>query len=135
MARKQPSRKPGQSAGLKKVSDGFTAFVVDQLAGCGAITARRMFGGVGVYAGDLFFAVLAGDVLYLKVDDSNRRDFEAAGMGPFRPYGDARETMQYYEVPAAVLEDADELVRWARKAIRAAERKRADGGSRRRSAR
>ena len=106
------------------VSDTFTAFVVDQLDGCGAIVTKRMFGGVGVYAGDLFFALLDNDVLYLKVGDSNRGDFESMGMGPFRPYGDGGETMQYYEVPVAVLEDAGELERWARKAIRVAEAKR-----------
>ena len=106
------------------VSENFTAFVVDQLEACGPIVTKRMFGGVGVYAGDLFFALLDNDVLYLKVDDSNRGDFEAAGTGPFRPYGDGGETMQYYEVPVAVLEDAGELERWARKAIRVAELKR-----------
>jgi DNA transformation protein len=109
---------------VKRVTEGFIEFVADQLAGCGTITPKRMFGGVGLYAGDVFFAVLAGDLLYLKVDDSNRGDFEAAGAGPFKPYGEAGETMQYYEVPVAVLEDADELARWARKAIRVAELKR-----------
>jgi DNA transformation protein and related proteins len=99
------------------VSDGFVQFVVDQLSDCGVILPKRMFGGVGLYAGDLFFAILANDVLYLKVDGSNRGDFEAAGQGPFRPYGDDRETMQYYQVPPEVLEDPDELARWARKAI------------------
>ncbi len=99
------------------VSDGFIEFVVDQLAGCGTITARRMFGGVGIYADELFFALLGADRLYLKVDDTNRADFEAIGMGPFRPYGDDTEVMQYYEVPVGVLEDADELVRWGRKAL------------------
>ena len=99
------------------VSDSFTEFVVDQLAGCGTITARRMFGGVGIYAGELFFAILDADRLYLKVDDSNRGDFDAVGTGPFRPYGDDTEVMQYYEVPVGILEDADELVRWGRKAL------------------
>ena len=99
------------------VSDGFIEFVVDQLAGCGTITAKRMFGGVGIYADELFFALLGADRLYLKVDDTNRADFEAVGMGPFRPYGDDTEVMQYYEVPVGILEDADELVRWGRKAL------------------
>ncbi len=99
------------------VTDGFIEFVIDQLAAVGPVTSKRMFGGAGLYAGDVFFAILAGDRLYLKVDDFNRGDFEAAGMGPFRPYGDDSEVMQYYEVPLAVLEDADELVRWARKAV------------------
>jgi DNA transformation protein len=106
------------------VTDSFIAFVVDQLAGCGAITTKRMFGGVGVYAGDVFFALIAADLFYLKVDESNRGDFEAAGTGPFKPYADDREIFQYYEVPLVVLEDADELARWARKAIRVAELKR-----------
>ncbi len=107
------------------VTDNFIAFVVDQLDACGPIVTRRMFGGVGVYAGDLFFALLSEDVLYLKVDESNRGDFEAAGMGPFMPYGDGGEIMQYYEVPLAVLEDANELAQWARKALAVAEAKRA----------
>jgi DNA transformation protein len=107
------------------VSDSFMAFVTDQLAGCGEIVTRRMFGGAGIYCGDLFFAILSGDRLYLKVDDRNRGDFETAGKGPFQPYGDDRETMQYYEVPLAVLENADELVRWAHKALAVAAAKRA----------
>lgn len=107
------------------VTDRFIEFVVDQLDACGAITSKRMFGGVGIYAADLFFALLDDDVLYLKVDDSNRADFEAAGMGPFRPYGPGGEVMQYYEVPAGVLEDATELGRWAAKAIAVARAKKA----------
>jgi len=99
------------------VTPGFTDFVVEQLDGCGPITTKRMFGGVGIYSGDVFFAIIADDVLYLKVDDSNRKDFVRAGSGPFRPYGDERETMGYYNVPVSVFEDADELARWGRKSI------------------
>jgi DNA transformation protein len=105
------------------VSQGFTDFVVEQLEGCGVISTKRMFGGVGIYCGELFFALIDDDVLYLKVDDVNRPDFVRAGSGPFRPYGDDRESMQYYAVPAAVLEDAGELEKWGRKAIAAAQRK------------
>ena len=82
-----------------------------------------MFGGVGIYSGDLFFALLANDTLYLKVDDSNRPDFEARGMGPFLPFGDERDKMQYYEVPADLLEDPDALRPWAEKAIAVAAKK------------
>ena len=117
------------------VSQGFTDFVVEQLEGCGVISTRRMFGGVGIYCGDTFFALIDNDVLYLKVDDVNRPDFERAGSGPFKPYGDDRETMQYYAVPAAVLEDAGELAKWGRKAIDAAQRKKATSRKTRRSPR
>lgn len=88
------------------------------------IRARNMFGGVGIYAGDHFFALVDDDVLYLKADDTNRPDFERAGMGPFRPFGDGGEVMQYYEVPADVLEGGDELAAWVEKAIDVARRAR-----------
>ena len=105
------------------VSQGFTDFVVEQLEGCGVIGTKRMFGGVGLYCGDTFFAIIDNDVLYLKVDEITRPDFERAGSAPFRPYGDNRTTMQYYAVPTGVLEDAGELTTWGRKAIEAAKRK------------
>ena len=105
------------------VSKGFTDFVVEQLEGCGVISTKRMFGGVGIYCGETFFALIDNDILYLKVDDVTRPDFEALGSQPFRPYGDDRETMQYYNVPASILEDAAELTKWGRKALAAAERK------------
>ena len=98
------------------VSDGFRTFVLDQLEDLGGVHARAMFGGVGLYANDLFFGLIDNDTLYLKVDDTNRDDFLAAGMSAFKPYPDKPETMSYYQVPADVLEDANALVAWARSA-------------------
>jgi DNA transformation protein len=99
------------------VTPGFASFVVEQLDGCGPITTKRMFGGVGIYSVDVFFAIIDNDILYLKTDDSNRKDFERAGCGPFRPTGEGGETMMYYGVPVSVLEDADALAAWGKKAI------------------
>ena len=107
-----------------RVTDGFRAFVLEQLAGVKAVRARAMFGGVGLYAGDVFFGILAADTLYLKVDDSNRSRYEAAGMTPFKPYADRAMAMPYYQVPAHVIEDGDELAVWARASVRVAERAR-----------
>ncbi len=90
-----------------------------------------MFGGVGIYAGELFFALIADDTLYFKVDESNRADFEARRMGPFQPYGDSGETMGYYQVPAELLEDPEALRPWAEKAIAVAGRKRVKRARRR----
>lgn len=103
------------------VTPGYRRFVLDQLEPYFAMTAKNMFGGVGLYADGYFFALIAHDRLYFKVDDSNRADFEAAAMGPFRPYDDDR-AMQYYEVPIEVLEDGDRLRPWAEKAIAVAQR-------------
>jgi TfoX/Sxy family transcriptional regulator of competence genes len=61
-------------------------------------------------------------VLYLKVDDSNRRDYERAKLPPFKPYPDRSGTMQYFAVPIDVLENADELAEWARKSVNVARR-------------
>jgi DNA transformation protein len=99
------------------VSPRFVEFVIDQLEGCGPILTKRMFGAVGVYSGDIFFAIVDDDTLYLKVDDTTRPDFERAGCRPFRPYGDDRQSIQYYDVAVAVLEDASELTKWGRRAI------------------
>jgi DNA transformation protein and related proteins len=108
------------------VSEGFRTFVLEQLARTTpGLRARNMFGGVGLYAGDLFFALMDDDVLYFKVDDTNRPQFEELGMRPFRPGGEGGEVMQYYEVPGDVLEDAEALAPWAAAAVDAARRARA----------
>lgn len=100
------------------VSPSFRAFVLDQLGRVATdIRARSMFGGVGIYSAELFFGLIDDDTLYLKVDDSNRPDFVAAGMGPFRPFGEEGEVMQYYEVPAELLEGGEDLALWVAKAI------------------
>jgi DNA transformation protein len=104
------------------VSDDYLVFVQDQLGGLGEIRVKRMFGGAGLYLDGMFFAIVADDVLYFKVDDSNRADYEAEDMGPFRPFGGDTE-MSYYEVPADVLEDPDELRAWVGKAVEVAGRK------------
>src|ERR1700687_1932035 len=98
------------------VTADFLSFVLDQLAGLGSVIPRRMFGGVGLYHEERFFGLIAADTLYLKVDDSNRGDYEARGMGRFRPYPNKPQlSMTYYEVPADTLEDAEECIAWARK--------------------
>lgn len=107
------------------VSAGFREFVLEQLARTmPGLRARSMFGGVGLYAGDLFFALMDDDVLYFKVDDTNRSRFASRGMGPFRPGGAGGEVMQYYEVPADVLEDAETLAPWVEEAVDVARRAR-----------
>jgi DNA transformation protein len=105
------------------VSASVRAFVLDQLGRIvPRIRGRSMFGGVGIYASEHFFALIADDTLYLKVDDSNRADYVARGIGPFRPYGVRGETMGYYPVPADLLDDAEALRPWVEKAIAVARR-------------
>ena len=107
--------------GSLRVSDAFRAFVLDQLQELGDVVPKSMFGGVGLYCRGVFFGLMARDVLYLKVDDTTRPDYERAGSKAFKPYAHRSGTMQYYAVPVEVLESPLDLVAWARKAVRAAE--------------
>jgi DNA transformation protein len=105
------------------VSPEYREFALEQLGRVAPVTSRAMFGGVGVYSGGFFFALLDDDTLYLKVDDTNRPDFEAAGMGPFRPFEGAG-AMQYYQLPPDLLEDAERLRPWIDRAVDVARRSR-----------
>lgn len=118
MPRRAPSRASKGSFKPMAVSEEFRAFVLEQLADIESVLARSMFGGVGLYSAGVFFGILAANTLYLKVDDSNRAQYEAEGMSALRPYADKPMTMSYYQVPVRVLEDADELTTWVQGSIR-----------------
>jgi len=100
------------------VGAAFLQYVLEQLQRTGRVAPRRMFGGVGLYCDGVFFGLIDDDTLYLKVDDSTRPEYEARGAKPFRPFRDRPETSTtYFTVPADVLDDAEELVSWARRAV------------------
>ncbi|HET9151410.1 MAG TPA: TfoX/Sxy family protein [Gemmatimonadales bacterium] len=100
------------------VSPSYRTFVLEQLGRVApGIRARSMFGGVGIYSDALFFALMD------KVDDTNRPDYVAVGMGPFRPFGPDGEVMQYYQVPEELLEDVETLELWVGKAVEVARRR------------
>jgi DNA transformation protein len=119
------------------VTDSFRDFVVEQLERCApGIRAKRMFGAVGIYSGESFFAVISDDRVYFKVDDQTRPGYEAEGMGPARLGTEPNQmVLSYYEVPLGALEAPDELRRWVRDAIAAAARAAAKRGRRRRDTR
>ena len=83
------------------------------------IQTKAMFGGVGIYTDGLFFALIAEDKLYFKVDESNKTDFEKRDMEPFYPY-DSAKPMGYWELPQGVLDDPNELKVWIDKSIQVA---------------
>jgi len=108
---------------IMAISESYKEYVVDQLGRLGFVTVKRMFGGAGIYYDGLIFGLFADDVLYFKVDDSNRSDYERVGMEPFQPFDDKPMVMQYYEVPVDILEDRELLADWARKALVASRNK------------
>jgi DNA transformation protein len=105
------------------VSGQFSTFLLDTLGAVLPVTARRMFGGVGYYAEDLFFAIADDDVLYLRVDEASRGYFEREGLQAFCPMGPGTKSMSYYAVPARLYDDPEELAVWMRRALDAARTK------------
>ena len=95
--------------------DSFKEFVLDQLTAMESVTCRAMFGGFGLYRQGVFFGILHKGRLYFKTNDQTRPAYEEYGMQPFRP-SDKQTLKNYYEVPPDILEDGDELVRWAEQA-------------------
>jgi DNA transformation protein len=118
----QARQKPATGAFAHlRVSDAFRDYVLTQLDELDDVTSRAMFGGVGLYRRGVFFGIIAGDVLYFKVGEANRRDFERYHAEPFRPYRE-RPSTTYFAVPVEILESAQDLAIWARKSLRAAAR-------------
>jgi DNA transformation protein and related proteins len=100
------------------VSAQYLEYVLEQFASFTSVTSRRMFGGVGLYAEGLFFALIGDDTLYFKVDDANRADYLARRSQPFRPFADdPTYSMNYFQLPEDVLEDTAELREWTRKSL------------------
>ncbi len=89
----------------------------------GAVTVKRMFGGHGVYAEGLCFAVESGGEVFLKVDAQSQPDFSAAGSSPFIYVARGKPmTTSYWRLPAKAHDEADELIRWAALGLEAARR-------------
>ena len=102
--------------------ESFKDFVLDQLHDLDDVEARRMFGGYGLYRDETFFGIVHKGKLFFKIDESTVGEYRKRKMNPFRPNG--KQTLKsYYQVPADVIEDGDELHQWAVKAIRSQRKK------------
>lgn len=105
-------------------TDDFADYVVELLAPLGSVTARRMFGGHGIYSDGLMFALIANQVLYFKCDESTQGRFEAAGSQPFVYASRIRRvTLGYWSAPGDAMESTALAMPWARLALDAALRK------------
>ncbi|GAB2179789.1 TfoX/Sxy family protein [Denitratisoma sp. agr-D3] len=86
----------------------------------GSLRTKAMFGGWGFYCDELFFALIADEVLYLKADDEeSQARFKAAGSAPFRyTYADGRTvTMGYWSAPEEAMDSPNAMLPWARAAL------------------
>jgi len=65
------------------------------------------------------FTMLAKNVFCLRENQTNMPDFEEKGMKPFHSEG-KKKGMPYWEVPADIIDNNDQLVAWANRAYQAA---------------
>jgi DNA transformation protein and related proteins len=102
--------------------DSFKDFILDQLQELDDVEARGMFGGYGLYLDETFFGIIHKGRLYFKIDDSTVGEYRRHKMKPFRP--NAKQTLKsYYQVPVDIIEDGDQLSKWAIKAIQCQQHK------------
>jgi len=90
----------------------------------GPVSVRRMFSGAGIFADGVMFGLVIRGEIFLKVDDETRPAFEAERSKPFvyqRAKGRA-VSLSYWRLPDRLLDDADDLARFARAALAAAQR-------------
>lgn len=92
----------------------------------GPITARKMFGGYGIYHKGLMFALVAEETLYLKADGENSSYFEKEGLGQFEYNKNGKLVkMSYYRAPDEIMDDREQAAMWAHRSFEAALRSRA----------
>jgi DNA transformation protein len=99
-------------------------FLIDLFADFGPVTIRRMFSGFGISADGTNFALALLSGLYFRADAQTIPRFEAEGSKPFQ-YQTRTKTVtvaSYWELPARLFDDPEELTGWARAALAAAER-------------
>ena len=91
----------------------------DLFAEFGAVHVRRMFGGAGIYAGDVMFGLVADELIYLKADIDTVAAFERENCAPFQysTKNGKRAVMSYWRLPDRLYDDPAELAQWAAQAL------------------
>ncbi len=98
-------------------TNSFLDFVLEQLASLGGLGCKRMFGGHGIYCGEQFFAIVYDGRLYFKTHPDTLPDYLNLHAAVFAPT-EKQVLKNYREVPVDVLEDAEQLAAWARRAAK-----------------
>lgn len=104
------------------VTSEFVEYLFEPLAPLGRLRSKRMFGGWGLYADELFFAIAINDTLYIKADTESQDFFIATGSSRFTyaKKDGSSASLNYFEVSADILEDTEALLTWARRGKAAA---------------
>jgi DNA transformation protein len=98
-------------------TDSFRDFALEQLAALEGFRCKRMFGGHGLYSGEVFFGIVFDGRLYFKTHPDTLPDYLAFHAAVFAP-SEKQILKNYREVPVDILEDSAQLTAWAQKAAR-----------------
>ena len=101
------------------LSSEYKTFVLDLFEPVFPVRVRAMFGGAGIYSGDVMFGLIADERIYLKTDETGKAAFldEGCGAFVFEPRTGKPVEMSYWEMPERLYDDPDELKAWALKAL------------------
>jgi DNA transformation protein len=99
-------------------------FLTDLFSDFGPVTIRPMFSGFGISVDGVNFALALRAGLYLRADQETIAQFEAEGSSPFQYQTRAKTVTvgSYWQLPARLFDDPEELAHWARAALAAAQR-------------
>lgn len=99
-------------------------FLIDLFADFGPVTIRKMFSGYGISAEGINFALSLRAGLFFRADEMTIPNFEAEGSRPFQYSARAKTVTvnSYWQLPARLFDDSEELAQWARAALAAAQR-------------
>jgi len=99
-------------------------FLIDMFSDFGPVTIRPMFSGFGISVDGVNFAMALRAGLYFRADDATIPQFEAEGSKPFQYQTRAKTVVvhSYWQLPARLFDDTEELSQWARAALAAARR-------------
>ncbi len=99
----------------------FTEFLHEVFDAFGPITARRMFGGYGIYHHGVMFGLVQEDALYLKANEATRHHFELQGLSRFQYEKKGKVIhISFYLAPEETYDDREEAAIWATRAYEAA---------------
>lgn len=106
----------------------FTNYILDLMQSIGAVYAKRMFGGYGIFLDDLMFALINNGLLYLKADIKNKDNFIKNDLTAFSYMKKGRKCkLSYFQAPEDALEASEMMHSWAQSsydaALRAATKK------------
>ena len=114
---------------ISDVEKEFVSYAIEFMQSIGPVSAKRMFGGYGIFLEGLMFGLIANGVLYLKAGKETEEDFKIRDLEVFTYNKKGKEfRLSYYQAPEETLEDGDEMNSWANKAygvaLKAATKKR-----------